>query len=293
MQQQNLKILVLAKQVPDTRNVGKDAMTPEGTVNRAALPAIFNPEDLNALEAALRLKDRVAGSTVHILTMGPQRAADIIRDAMFRGADGGYLLSGREFAGSDTLATSYALSCARTKIAPDVIFAGRQAIDGDTAQVGPQVAEKLGLPQVTYAEEILEVREGALVIKRRLEHGTEVVECPIPAVVTVNASAAECRPRNAKRVMKYKGALAGSEIAAAPESPAAQRAAAKEYLRIVEWAAADVDPDPAQLGLQGSPTKVKRIENVVFAAKEAKKLTAADNDINELMVELIASHTLG
>ena len=293
MQQQNLKILVLAKQVPDTRNVGKDAMTPEGTVNRAALPAIFNPEDLNALEAALRLKDRVAGSTVHILTMGPQRAADIIRDAMFRGADGGYLLSGREFAGSDTLATSYALSCARKKIAPDVIFAGRQAIDGDTAQVGPQVAEKLGLPQVTYAEEILEVREGALVIKRRLEHGTEVVECPIPAVVTVNASAAECRPRNAKRVMKYKGALAGSEIAAAPESPAAQRAAAKEYLRIVEWAAADVDPDPAQLGLQGSPTKVKRIENVVFAAKEAKKLTAADNDINELMVELIASHTLG
>ena len=289
MQQQNLKILVLAKQVPDTRNVGKDAMTPEGTVNRAALPAIFNPEDLNALEAALRLKDRVAGSTVHILTMGPQRAADIIRDAMFRGADGGYLLSGREFAGSDTLATSYALSCALKKIAPDVIFAGRQAIDGDTAQVGPQVAEKLGLPQVTYAEEILEVREGALVIKRRLEHGTEVVECPIPAVVTVNASAAECRPRNAKRVMKYKGALAGSEIAAAPESPAA----AKEYLRIVEWAAADVDPDPAQLGLQGSPTKVKRIENVVFAAKEAKKLTAADNDINELMVELIASHTLG
>ena len=293
MQQQNLKILVLAKQVPDTRNVGKDAMTPEGTVNRAALPAIFNPEDLNALEAALRLKDRVAGSTVHILTMGPQRAADIIRDAMFRGADGGYLLSGREFAVADTLATSYALSCALKKIAPDVIFAGRQAIDGDTAQVGPQVAEKLGLPQVTYAEEILEVREGALVIKRRLEHGTEVVECPIPAVVTVNASAAECRPRNAKRVMKYKGALAGSEIAAAPESPAAQRAAAKEYLRIVEWAAADVDPDPAQLGLQGSPTKVKRIENVVFAAKEAKKLTAADNDINELMVELIASHTLG
>ena len=288
-----LKIVVLAKQVPDTRNVGKDAMTPEGTVNRAALPAIFNPEDLNALEAALRLKDRVAGSTVHILTMGPQRAADIIRDAMFRGADGGYLLSGREFAGSDTLATPYALSCALKKIAPDVIFAGRQAIDGDTAQVGPQVAEKLGLPQVTYAEEILEVREGALVIKRRLEHGTEVVECPIPAVVTVNASAAECRPRNAKRVMKYKGALAGSEIAAAPESPAAQRAAAKEYLRIVEWAAADVDPDPAQLGLQGSPTKVKRIENVVFAAKEAKKLTAADNDINELMVELIASHTLG
>ena len=288
-----LKIVVLAKQVPDTRNVGKDAMTPEGTVNRAALPAIFNPEDLNALEAALRLKDAVEGSTVRILTMGPQRAADIIRDAMFRGADGGYLLSDRKFAGSDTLATSYALSCALRRIAPDLIVAGRQAIDGDTAQVGPQVAEKLGLPQVTYAEEVLEIREGSLVVKRRLEHGVETVECPLPAVVTVNASAAECRPRNAKRVMKYKYALAGSEIAAAAGSPAAERAAATPYLQIVEWAAADVDPDETQLGLQGSPTKVKKIENVVFAAKEAKRLTAADAEIESLMVELIASHTLG
>ena len=288
-----LKIVVLAKQVPDTRNVGKDAMTPEGTVNRAALPAIFNPEDLNALEAALRLKDAVEGSTVHILTMGPQRAADIIRDAMFRGADGGYLLSDRKFAGSDTLATSYALSCALRKIMPDVIVAGRQAIDGDTAQVGPQVAEKLGLPQVTYAEEIVEIRESSLVIKRRLEHGTEVVECPLPAVITVHASAAECRPRNAKRVMKYKYALASSEIAAAADSAAARRAAATPYLQIVEWAAADVDPDESQLGLQGSPTKVKKIENVVFAAKEAKKLSGSDEEMNSLMVELIASHTLG
>lgn len=288
-----LKIVVLAKQVPDTRNVGKDAMTPEGTVNRAALPAIFNPEDLNALEAALRLKDAVEGSTVHILTMGPQRAADIIRDAMFRGADGGYLLSDRKFAGSDTLATSYALSCALRKIMPDVIVAGRQAIDGDTAQVGPQVAEKLGLPQVTYAEEIVEICESSLVIKRRLEHGTEVVECPLPAVITVNASAAECRPRNAKRVMKYKYALASSEIAAAADSAAARRAAATPYLQIVEWAAADVDPDESQLGLQGSPTKVKKIENVVFAAKEAKKLSGSDEEMNSLMVELIASHTLG
>ena len=288
-----LKIVVLAKQVPDTRNVGKDAMTPEGTVNRAALPAIFNPEDLNALEVALSLKDRVEGATVHVLTMGPQRAADIIRDAMFRGADGGYLLSGREFAGSDTLATSYALSCALRKIGPDVIIAGRQAIDGDTAQVGPQVAEKLGLPQVTYAEEIVEIKEASLVIKRRLSSGTEVVECPVPAVITVNASAPECRPRNAKRVMKFKCALAASEIAAAPDSEAAQRAAAKPYLQIVEFAAADVDPDPQQLGLTGSPTKVKKIENVVFQAKEAKRLTASDEDINSLMVELIASHTLG
>ena len=287
-----LKIVVLAKQVPDTRNVGKDAMTPEGTVNRAALPAIFNPEDLNALEMALSLKDRIEGATVRILTMGPQRAADIIRDAMFRGADGGYLLSGREFAGSDTLATSYALSCALRKIGPDII-AGRQAIDGDTAQVGPQVAEKLGLPQVTYAEEIVEIKDSSLVIKRRLSCGTEVVECPVPAVVTVNASAPECRPRNARRVMKFKCALAASEIAAAPDSETARRAAEKPYLQIVEFAAADVDPDPQQLGLTGSPTKVKKIENVVFQAKEAKRLTAADEEINSLMVELIASHTLG
>ena len=197
-----LKIVVLAKQVPDTRNVGKDAMTPEGTVNRAALPAIFNPEDLNALELALRLKEECAGSTVHILTMGPFRAADIIRDAMFRGADGGYLLTDRKFAGSDTLATSYALSCALKKIGADVIIAGRQAIDGDTAQVGPQVAEKLGLPQVTYAERIEQVKESSLIIRRRLERGVESVECPIPAVSTVNSSSPDVHSADAPRVQK-------------------------------------------------------------------------------------------
>lgn len=292
-QPKQLKILVLAKQVPDTRNVGKDAMTPEGTVNRAALPAIFNPEDLNALEMALSLKDRLPGSTVHILTMGPQRAADVVREAMFRGADGGYLLSGREFAGSDTLATSYALSCALKKIEPDIIFAGRQAIDGDTAQVGPQVAEKLGMPQVTYAEEIVDVKENTLIVKRHLSNGTEEVETPIRTVITVNGSAPECRPRNAKRVMTYKYALSDSEIKADSESLAAQRVEAKPFLRIVEWAAADVNPDPKQLGLVGSPTKVKKVENVVFQAKESKRLTASDEEIDSLMKELIASHTLG
>jgi electron transfer flavoprotein beta subunit len=225
--------------------------------------------------------------------MGPPRAADIIRDAMFRGADGGYLLTDRKFAGADTLATSYALSCALRKICPDVIVAGRQAIDGDTAQVGPQVAEKLGWPQVTYVEELLEIKPTSLVIKRRLEHGTEVVESPLPLVMTVNGSAAACRPQNAKRIMKYKYALTRSEIATAAESLSAQQASAKSYLQIVELAAADVDPDESQLGLAGSPTKVKRIENVVFQSKEAKRLTAADADIESLMVELIASHTLG
>ena len=287
-----LKIVVLAKQVPDTRNVGKDAMTAEGTVNRAALPAIFNPEDLNALELALRLKEECAGSTVYILTMGPQRAADIIRDAMFRGADGGYLLSDRKFAGSDTLATSYALSCALREIGADVIIAGRQAIDGDTAQVGPQVAEKMGLPQVTYAEEIVQVKESSLVVRRRLDRGVETVECPIPVVLTVNSSAPEIRPQNARLVMKYKWAMIPSEVAAASE--VAQRLVEeRDYLRIVEMTAADIVCDEQQLGLSGSPTKVKKIENVVFQSKEAKCLTASDEDIASLMVELIASHTLG
>ena len=287
-----LKIVVLAKQVPDTRNVGKDAMTAEGTVNRAALPAIFNPEDLNALELALRLKEECAGSTVYILTMGPQRAADIIRDAMFRGADGGYLLSDRKFAGSDTLATSYALSCALRQIGADVIIAGRQAIDGDTAQVGPQVAEKMGLPQVTYAEEIVQVKESSLVVRRRLDRGVETVEGPIPAVLTVNSSAPEIRPQNARLVMKYKWAMIPSEVAAASE--VAQRLVEeRDYLRIVEMTAADIVCDEQQLGLSGSPTKVKKIENVVFQSKEAKCLTASDEDIASLMVELIASHTLG
>ena len=286
------KIVVLAKQVPDTRNVGKDAMTPEGTVNRAALAAIFNPEDLNALEMALQMKDRMGNATVEVLTMGPQRAADVIREAMFRGADGGYLLSGREFAGSDTLATSYALACALRKINPDIVVAGRQAIDGDTAQVGPQVAEKLNLPQVTYAEELVAISDTEITIKRRLERGSEVVVAPLPAVITVNASAKECRPRNAKRVMKYKYALATSEMAVA-EDKAKAFIEERPYLHIIEFGAADVNPDPEQLGLSGSPTKVKKIENVVFQAKEAKKLTADDADINTLMVELIAGHTLG
>ena len=286
------KIVVMAKQVPDTRNVGKDAMTPEGTVNRAALAAIFNPEDLNALEMALEIKERVAGSEVYVLTMGPQRASDVIREAMFRGADGGYLLSGKEFAGSDTLATSYALSLALRKIEPDIIVAGRQAIDGDTAQVGPQVAEKLDLPQITYAEELVDINDTEITIKRRLERGSEVVVSPLPALITVYSSAKEFRPRNAKRVMKYKRALATSEMA---NVDAQWNAFIEErpYLHIVEFAAADVNPDPEQLGLSGSPTKVKKIENVVFQAKEAKALTAEDKDIEALMQELIASHTLG
>jgi len=285
-----LKIIVLAKQVPDTRNVGKDAMKDDGTVNRQALPAIFNPEDLNALEMALRIKDDYPGSTVSLLTMGPSRAADIIREGFFRGADNGYLLSDRAFAGSDTLATSYALSCAIRAIGEfDLIVCGRQAIDGDTAQVGPQVAEKLGIPQITYAEDVLGIEDGKIRVKRRLERGVETVEGPLPLVVTVNASAPDCRPRNVKLLMKYKHAKSVSEKQDTDEELFNER----PYLNINEMSVKDIEVNIENLGLSGSPTKVKKIENVVFQAKESKRLNASDGDIQELMVELITNHTLG
>ncbi|MEJ8761965.1 electron transfer flavoprotein subunit beta/FixA family protein [Phocaeicola sp. HCN-40430] len=293
-----LKIVVLAKQVPDTRNVGKDAMNADGTVNRAALPAIFNPEDLNALEQALRLKDTHPGSTVTILTMGPGRAAEVIREGLYRGADNGYLLTDRAFAGADTLATSYALATAIRKIGEyDIIVGGRQAIDGDTAQVGPQVAEKLGLPQVTYVEEIQEVKDGRIRVKRHIDGGVETVEGPLPIVLTVNGSAAPCRPRNAKLVQKYKRALGGQEKAALAkegvELPYASLYETRPYLNIVEWSVADVNGDTKQCGLSGSPTKVKKIENIIFQAKESKTLTGSDADVENLIVELLANHTIG
>ena len=245
----NLNIIVLAKQVPDTRNVGKDAMNADGTINRAALPAIFNPEDLNALEQALRLKEQYPGTTVKVLTMGPPRAAEIVREGLFRGTDGGYLLTDRAFAGADTLATSYALSTAIRKMGEyDIIIGGRQAIDGDTAQVGPQVAEKLGLTQITYAEEILKVEDGR---------------------ITVNGSAAPCRPRNAKLLMTHK------------------------HAEIAEWSVADIDGDVTQCGLSGSPTKVKAIQNIVFKAKESKTMGDSDAEIESLIVELVENHTIG
>ena len=289
----SLNIVVLAKQVPDTRNVGKDAMKEDGTINRAALPAIFNPEDLNALEQALRLKDANPGSTVTILTMGLPRAAEVIREAIYRGADGGIVLTDRALGGADTLATSYSLAQAVKKIGNyDIILGGRQAIDGDTAQVGPQIAEKLGLPQVTYAEEILDCKNGYVTVKRRLENGFEVVKSPLPCVVTVNGSAAECRPRNAQRLMKYKRAVSTSEKAALADA-AREFVDKHPYLNIDEWSAAFVEADPEQIGLAGSPTKVKAVENVVFTAKESRRLDNNDQDIENLIVELIANHTIG
>lgn len=293
-----MRIIVLAKQVPDTRNVGKDAMKADGTINRAALPAIFNPEDLNALEQALRLKERYPGSTVTLLTMGPGRAAEIIREGLYRGADDGVLLTDRAFAGADTLATSYALAMAIRKIGDfDLIVGGRQAIDGDTAQVGPQVAEKLGLSQITYAEEIVGVTDGRITVRRKIPGGVETVEAPLPIVVTVNGSAATCRPRNARLVQKYKHALGAQEKAERTKNgaplPYAELYDSRPYLNLVEWSVADVNGDVSQCGLSGSPTKVKTIENIVFQAKESRSLTDSDADIEALMKELISNHTIG
>ncbi|EHG23231.1 electron transfer flavoprotein subunit beta/FixA family protein [Alloprevotella rava] len=289
----SLKIVVLAKQVPDTRNVGPDAMTPQGTVNRAALPAIFNPEDLNALEQALRLKDQNPGSTIHILTMGPPRATEVIREGLYRGTDGGYLLTDRAFAGADTLATSYALSMAIRKIGvPDLIIGGRQAIDGDTAQVGPQVAQKLGLNQITYVTSIDEIKDGQITVTRHIDGGVERVQAPLPLLLTVNGDAAPCRPRNAKLVMKYKRAMAPMERPA-EGLPYAEEYDKKPYLTVTQWGVADVDGDLEQCGLSGSPTKVKAVQNIVFKAKESKQLTAADADVESLVKELLDSHTIG
>ena len=306
-----LKIVVLAKQVPDTRNVGKDAMTAEGTVNRAALPAIFNPEDLNALEQALRLKEQHPGSTVGLLTMGPPRAGEIIRQGLYRGADTGWLLTDRLFAGADTLATSYALATAIEKIGNvDIVIGGRQAIDGDTAQVGPQVAQKLGLNQVTYAEEILKIENGKATIRRMIDGGVEVVEAPLPVVITVNGSAAPCRPQNAKLVMKYKWATCPLEREAPPTAPEGASNATgsvvsptgdergalydeRPYLTLNQWSVADVDGDPNQCGLSGSPTKVKAVKNIVFQAKESKTLTSSDADIEGMIQELLNEKIIG
>jgi electron transfer flavoprotein beta subunit len=286
------KIVLLAKQVPDTRNVGKNAMKADGTVNRAALPAIFNPEDLNALEQALRIKDQYPDSTITLLTMGPPRAAEMIREGLYRGLDDGILLTDRKFAGSDTLATSYAIARAIQKIGNvDIVITGRQAIDGDTAQVGPQTAEKLGIPQITYAEEVISFKNKEITIKRRLENGVETVSSKLPVLVTVHSSAPECRSRNSKRVMKYKHARTATELVNADEDYL-RLSTDRPYLKISEWSVNDIDVDLEYLGLGGSPTKVKGIENVVLQSKESRVLSTKDDDLDLLMKELIENHTI-
>ena len=290
MSNKYFQIVVLAKQVPDTHNVGKDAMKEDGTINRAALPAIFNPDDLKALEMALACKDTLKDTMsvkVTIITMGPSRAAEIVRESMFRGADNGIVISDKRFAGSDTLATSYALSAAVKKLGKvDLVFSGRQAIDGDTAQVGPQVAEKLELAQITYAEELVSMTENEIVIKRRLDRGVETVKTSFPLLITVHGNAKDCRPRHAKRVIMYKNASTESEGL----QPIAN--SQRPMIKIEEWNADDINPDFSRLGMSGSPTKVKSIENVVLTSKENKIINNSESEINELMKELVTAHII-
>ena len=294
------KVLVFVKQVPDTQNITGDAMTPEGTVNRAALPAVFNPEDLNALELALQLKERY-GAHITVATMGMPAAAEVLRASLYRGADRAILLTDRALAGADTLATSYTLSCCAKKLGDiDLVLCGRQAIDGDTAQVGPQIAEKLGVPQLCYVEEVRELKGRTITVRRAIEGGYEVLSSPLPALLTV-IDANEPRPMNAHNIMRFKKARTRSEAARpagqtplSPEEAAAKVAELeKAGLLIEEWNASDVNAEPDRIGFAGSPTKVKQVMSVVLTAGEAKQISPTADGINELIHELITDHTLG
>lgn len=286
-----LRIVNLVKQVPDTQNVTADAMKADGTVNRAALPAITNPEDLNALEEALKIKEKFGGTIISI-TLGPPAAANVLKASLIRGVDDAVLITDPKFAASDTLATSYALKCAIEKIGKfDLIICGRQAIDGDTAQVGPQIAEKLNINQLTCVEEILSVSEHEITVRRAIDGGHEVVKSKLPALLTVTAEANEPRSPSAKKSILYKNIICKSdegynEVYMYPECGGS-------CSHIKQWNAEDIKAEPERCGLAGSPTKVKRIENVVLTANEVKSIEPTDIAINGLIHELIAEHILG
>ncbi|HOT24245.1 MAG TPA: electron transfer flavoprotein subunit beta/FixA family protein [Thermoleophilia bacterium] len=315
-----LRLIVLVKQVPDTANVTGDAMKEDGTIDRAALPAVFNPEDLNALEEALKLKDR-HGGRVTVITMGPPAAVAVLRESLYRGADEVILLTDKAFAGADTLATSYALAQAIKKVgAFDLVLCGRQAIDGDTAQVGPQTAEKLGVPQITCVSRIDEVvlgaREGRrddtaasgtargrVVATRSVEDGFETLDSALPALLTITAEANEPRPPSVKLVMVYKhiAAEALPEYDDSYLDPDAEEAqvcmldhAGRPVCRakVVQWDHAAIGAERELVGLRGSPTRVKEIESVVLAQSEARMVAADETAIAELVHELIEEHIL-
>jgi len=291
--------VVLVKQVPDTASITDEAMKEDGTVNRAALPAIFNPEDLNALEMALQVKEQ-HGGRVTVLTMGPPRAAEVLREALYRGADQVILLTDRKTAGSDTLATSYALKCAVERIGDyDLVFCGRQAIDGDTAQVGPQVAEKLGLPQITYAESILSLKGDEIVVERAFPLGTETVKSALPCLLTVVGSANQPRPPSVRRMIACKLAAIPQEYPALLEKwpefgteEALDSYLAERDLRITVWSGADVGIDYDRVGLSGSPTKVLKVDYVVLEAEGSEMIEASAEGLSALMQELVEDYIL-
>lgn len=304
-----LRIVVLVKQVPDTANVTGEAMKDDGTINRAALPAVFNPEDLNALEEALSLKDR-HGARVTVVTMGPPAAVQVLRESLYRGADEAVLLTDRAFAGADTLATSYALALAIQKLGgADLVLCGRQAIDGDTAQVGPQTAEKLAYPQITCVSRIEALTpvgdgDGTVTATRSIEDGFETLTSPLPCLLTATGEANEPRPPSVKLVMTYKDIAAeampeydGSYLD--PESDEAEVCMIDHdgrpvcRARVVQWDHEALGADREALGLRGSPTRVKEVESVVLTQSETRLVSADEAGIGDLVHELIEEHILG
>ena len=230
-----MKIIVCVKQVPDTS--GKVAVNPDGSLNRASMATITNPDDLNAVEAALQLKEQT-GAEITVISMGPPPAEGMLREIMARGVDRAVLVSGREFGGSDTYATSQILAAAINKIGledDDIVLCGRQAIDGDTAQVGPQIAEKLGLPQVSYAAEI--TKEGdTITVKRMLEDGYMTIQVKTPCLITC------IKELNAPRYMSVGGVF---DCYSMP-------------YEVYDYETLKDDPliDPTTIGLKGSPTNI-------------------------------------
>lgn len=291
--------IVLVKQVPDTSNISGKVMKDDGTVNRAKLPAIFNHEDKIALEFALQIKDKFGGKVIAV-TMGPQRASDILRECLYMGADEAYLISDRKFAGADTLATSYVLSEAIRKIGDyHFIFAGRQAIDGDTAQVGPQTAEKLGIPQITFAEDIIEVKEDSITIKKKIDGGYEVLNSKLPLLITVLKDAADPRPFSAKRVMAYKNAKSLIDLEKLTEGNSLLYIDKLVYeyqekkLYINTLTMDDLKLDIERCGIKGSPTKVHKIESVVLAGGNQSKIEPTRAGLSSLIDQLTQDHIFG
>jgi electron transfer flavoprotein beta subunit len=286
--------------VPDTKSITGDAMNDDGTVKRSALPAIFNPEDLNALELALQIKDRFGGH-ITVITMGLPAASAILRDSLFRGADEAILLTDRRCAASDTLATSYILSCAVKKIDYDIVLCGRQAIDGDTAQVGPQLAEKLGITQITYVEELVDLDDKTITARRNIGNGWQQVKADLPVLLTITGDANEPRVAAAKRMMKYKNACTPIEVTQRikADNPDAVEAELKELIEhrcgkleksgcLIRQLDLDaIEADLTWCGQSGSPTKVHRIQSVVLAAKESKEIEPTEKAISGMIHELI------
>ena len=298
-----MRIVVLAKQVPDTRNVTGQVMREDGTLDRAALAAVYNPDDLHALEQALRLKDRLGGR-VSVVTMGPPAAARLLQESLYRGADEVILLSDGRFAGADTLATSYVLALAVRRLGPvDLVLCGRQAIDGDTGQVGPQVAEKLGLPQVTYVSRVLGTDDGTITVRRTVDSGYETVRCPLPALLTVTDETDDPRPPSAKLLMIYKNVATETtpdydDSYLDPENAAAEVCLVDRQgrpvcrARVQVWDMEAVGAERERVGLQGSATKVRKVENVVLAMSQARMVEASDEGIAALLAELRQEHIL-